>query len=160
MDPRSLGIIGFAAATFAWLLLAALLYTRGAPGRNGRLLLAATLAQVAWAATMALALVPLDAAIAATGTLEALRDLAWIIVLLQLIPASARRAGNNERLEGNRLAAMIAVVVLAIASIAADFLAAGANLVFATRTLLAVVGLVSLEQVYRNTPTTRRWALK
>jgi len=160
MDPRSLGIIGFAAATFAWLLLAALLYARGAPGRNGRLLLAATLAQVAWAATMTLALVPLDAAIAATGTLEALRDLAWIIVLLQLIPASARRTGNNERLEGNRLAAMIAVVVLAIASIAADFLAAGANLVFATRTLLAVVGLVSLEQVYRNTPTTRRWALK
>ncbi|MBN9460793.1 MAG: PEP-CTERM system histidine kinase PrsK [Burkholderiales bacterium] len=161
MDPRALGIAGFAAAAAAWLLLAGLLMARGTGGRHGRLLLAAMLMQVAWAGTMALALVPIGAAVVGAGIAEALRSLAWVVFLLQLIPAEARGvAGADESSERNRLVALVAVVALAAASIAVDFLGAGLHLVFGTKTLLAVAGLVGLEQVYRNTPNARRWALK
>lgn len=161
MDPRALGIAGYSAAAIAWLLLAGLLMVRSSGVRRGYLLLATMLVQVAWAGTLALALVPIGVAALGAGIAEALRSLAWIVFLLQLVPARASPATrDDERGARGRLGALVAVAVLAAVSIAADLFGAGLHLVFASKTLLAVAGLVSLEQVYRNTPHARRWALK
>ncbi|RPH66371.1 MAG: PEP-CTERM system histidine kinase PrsK [Burkholderiales bacterium] len=161
MDPRSLGILGFGAAALAWLALAGLLTVRRTADATGRLLLAAVAVQVAWAGTMALALVPVGPAVALAGIFEALRGACWIVLLLRLIPSSAGlAAGADDPIERTRRTGLVLVTALAAASIAVDFLDSGLHLVFTTKTVMAVAGLVCLEQAYRNTPHARRWALK
>ncbi len=161
MDARSLGVLGFAAAALAWTVLAGLLAARRAAGdRIGNLLLAAVAVQAAWAASVALAMAPFAAALPLAGILEPLRSVAWILLLLWLIPGGQAAGGAEDPAERGRRAGTVLVAVLATVSLAAGFAEAGPALGYAASTVMAVVGLVCLEQVYRNTPRTRRWALK
>ena len=161
MDARSLGILGFAAAALAWLALAGLLTARGTAGdRTGRLLLVAVGVQVAWAASFALAMVPIGPAILAASLLEEVRSVAWIVLLLWLIPSGRAAPGVEDPMARGRRTAAVVVAALATASLAVDFIHVDPVLVYTTNTVMAVAGLVCLEQAYRNTPHTRRWALK
>ncbi|MGD9944401.1 MAG: XrtA/PEP-CTERM system histidine kinase PrsK [Burkholderiaceae bacterium] len=161
MDLRTLGVASFAAATLAWLVLLVLLTLRRTGDRTGRVLLAAVLVQIAWATAntgMILQLTP--ASLAAVTWLEALRGLAWIILLLQLMSSGRQQADAPDPLRTARRNGLWLACGLTAASIVVDLIEPSPQWVYATRTLLAVYGLVCLEQVYRNTPQARRWALK
>lgn len=164
MDPRSLGVSGFGAAAIAWLVLTGLLAARRTSGnRVGRLLFTASCVQTAWAASVATVMV-LEATrpvLVAAGLLEALRSLAWIVALLWLVP-SAGRTGNHADEPGarTRRSALTIVAVLAAVSIAVHVLQAEPTVGYLLSTTMAVAGLVCVEQAWRNTPPTRRWALK
>lgn len=164
MDPRSLGIVGFAAAALAWLALAGLLAARRtAGGPIGRLLLVAIGVQVAWAASIAFAMVPgtTGFAVVVAGLLEEMRNVAWVVLLLWLIPSTARVGqGADDPAERTRLWGLVIVVSLAAASVALHFLQTDPVVGHTLGTVMAVAGLVYLEQAYRNTPHTQRWALK
>lgn len=162
MDPRLLGILGFGTTAVAWLALAGLLTVRRSSGdRSGRLLLAAVGLQTAWGVAMALALVPIGPAAVAAGILEALRSLGWIALMLWLIPSGGRPSGDaDDPVERTRRVGLVAATALVTASIAFSLFGASSHLVFTANTMLAVAGLVCLEQVYRNTVPARRWAMK
>ncbi|HLT25190.1 MAG TPA: XrtA/PEP-CTERM system histidine kinase PrsK [Zeimonas sp.] len=160
MELRSLGLASFGAATLAWLLLAGLLTVRRSDNRTGRLLLAAVVVQVLWAGMLTLALVPWAPALPAASLLEAARPLAWVVLLLQLLGGTATPAPDDDPLERTRRLALALVASLAAVSVAADFLGPRSQLAFTVKTLLAVTGLVCLEQVYRNTGAEHRWSLK
>lgn len=160
MDLRSLGLASFGAAAVAWLLLAALLTARRTGNRIGRLLLAAVFVQVLWAGTLTLALVPWPPAFAVASALEAARSLLWIVLLLQLLGSMRPAPVDDDPLERTRRRALALVAALAAASLAVDFLDPRAPVAFTVKTLLAVTGLVCLEQVYRNADPGHRWSLK
>ncbi len=160
MDLRSLGLASFGAAAVAWLLLAALLTVRRTGNRVGRLLLAAVVVQVLWAGTLTLVLIPWPPAFAIASALEAARSLAWIVLLLQLLGSVQPAPVDDDPLERARRRALALVAALAAASLAVDFLDPRAPLAFTVKTLLAVTGLVCVEQVYRNTDPAHRWSLK
>jgi len=160
MDLRSLGLASFGAATVAWLLLAALLTVRSSGNRMGNLLLAAVGVQVLWAGTLTLMLVPWPPAFALGRALEAIRSLAWIVLLLQLLGSARPVPVDDDPLDRTRRRALALVAALSAASLAIDFLDPQAPLAFTVKTLLAVTGLVCLEQVYRNTDPAHRWSLK
>ncbi len=162
MDPRLLGIVGFALAAVAWLGLAALLTVRSRGNRVGRLLLAAVGVQFAWALATTLALLPVAGAHVAADVLEQLRSVAWIALLLWLIPspnAPSATATEDPAARTRRHGLAIASAVAA-ASIALGWIEASRQLLFTASTVLAVLGLVCLEQAYRNGTDERRWALK
>jgi len=164
MDPHLLGIVGFAAAALAWLALTGLLAARrSTSGRIGRLLLVAVGVQTAWAASIAVAMAlgTMGPAVVVAGLLEDLRSVAWIVLLLGLIPSAGRAGdGADDPGERTRLSGLAIVAGLAAASIAVRFLQADPTIGHTLGTAMAVAGLVYLEQAYRNMPHARRWALK
>lgn len=172
------GLAGYALAAVAWLGLAVLLGARG-PGRGaGRWLLAATLVEAAWGATLAAQAAGVAPGLA-VSIAEAVRPLAWTLVMTALLRdgVSAVRPGppgpdplvrdvdadgGPSRRAATRTLPAIAVG-LALVAVGAD---AGAGAAApplhldALDLLAAVLVLVCVEQVYRNTDPAHRWAVK
>lgn len=157
----SLAPPGFALAAIAYLILAALLATRGVPRGPGRSFAAAVVAQVLWGALIAAVLAGTRLPIALVSIAEAARTFLWIVFLLSLLRAmdgaagtgngSARRAANS---------GLVAAATIAAGMLAVEILAFGERPAFIVRVIASVFALVCLEQVYRNTPADGRWALK
>lgn len=144
-------VLSHGVAALAFCLLSLLLISNWRARQHARALLAACLATSVWAlGTLLLAgMVETPAAVLAGEALDLLRTAAWLILLLWL-HASARR---------QRLAAMLGVSLacLLALSLAALDARAGAT---TCRLLLAVLGMLLVEQWYRNTPAAQRWGVK
>jgi len=146
-------------AVLAYCLLAMLLIGNWRARHGARALLAACLATSAWAlGTLLLAgslqSQPISrpawrAALLAAEALDLLRTAVWLIFLLWL-PA----AGRRQRLAGVAGVLMACVLALLLAAVQAG---AGATV---CRLLLAVLGMLLVEQWYRNTPASQRWGIK
>ena len=144
-------------ASLAFFALALLLISNWRARQHARALLAACLATGAWA-TGTVVLVLLERRLAPAGdALETLRTLAWLVFLLLLMaPARARLRA---------IVAGIAVIALApwLCSVASSWLALplpARIIASACRLLLAVLGMLLVEQWYRNTPPLTRWGIK
>ena len=83
---------------------------------------------------------------------EALRPAVWSVFLLAMLWQAARH--------GTLLAAMAFALVVAASQFGAQQLALGPQERFGFALVGAVFGLLCVEQVYRNTPAERRWAVK
>ncbi len=179
-----LSLFGYATAGLAFAALAVLLAVRRSGDRIGTLLLIAVLTQVAWAAVMSGFMYggPLVTVLAPLA--EASRTLLWVLFLIQLATSAVAVSGNatfaasharpftgpcaagapvtadDEPVGRAGRRALVIAVVLATASAGTELMAASWGLVFATRTIAAVFGLVCLEQVYRNASEGRRWGIK
>ena len=138
-------------------MLALLLISNWRARQNVRALLVACLATGGWA-TGTVVLVLLGQRIALAGdALELLRTLAWLVFLLLLIEPSRPRL---------RLV-LVGIALTALApwlfSMASSWLALPlpARLIASVcRLLLAVLGMLLVEQWYRNTPPLKRWGIK
>ena len=142
---------GVAAAAF--FLLALLLISNWHARRNARALLAACLATGVWAGGTAV-LLGLTAPKAnllwlAAEALDLLRVAAWLVFLLWLL-------GNTRR---QRLASLLGVALACALALLLAGLHAG-TVACAWRLLLAVLGMLMVEQWYRHTPAPQRWGIK
>jgi len=166
----NLALIGFAAAALAYLGLAGLLAARGARSSAGRLFLAALIGQAVWAVSLAFASAGMAIPSVLVGAAEGLRLLLWLVFLLTLVRGAGGRVAAGSSSEGlpdaardaRRIAnsGLVAAAAVATGVIAIDLLASGDRAAFVVRVIASVFALVCLEQVYRNTPATGRWAVK
>ena len=144
-------------ASLAFFVLALLLISNWRARQNARALLAACLATGAWA-TGTVVLVLLGRRISLAGdVLEMLRTGTWLAFLLLLMGPS--RARLRAALAG------IAVIALApgLSALASAWLALplpARIIASVSRLLLAVLGMLLVEQWYRNTPPLQRWGVK
>ena len=144
-------------ASLAFFVLALLLISNWRARQNARALLVACLATGIWATgTVVLALLGLRISLAGDA-LEMLRTVAWLVFLLLLIDPSRTRL--------RAMLAGIAVIVLAqwllvVANQLGLPAAPGRASASVCRLLLAVLGMLLVEQWYRNTPPLKRWGIK
>ena len=100
---------------------------------------------------------------------EALRDLAWIAFLLRLLgyrfrlgPTGSHHSLHLVAIASAGLAVVVVVVAVvdAGAALGSSFSDAGIRLLLVSNLLLALAGLMLIEQLIRTTPADDRWALK
>lgn len=147
-------------ASLAFFLLSLLLISNWRARRHARALLAACLVTGAWA-TGVVVLVLLERRWSLFGDgLELLRTLAWLVFLLLLIAPS--RARLLALIAGSSGVAAIGLVLWwsAFPQLDAGQAAFARTAAIACRLLLAVLGMLLVEQWYRNTPPLKRWGIK
>jgi hypothetical protein len=153
-----------AAGIFAALLLVMLTGRTGGPFR--RLLALASAASALWAAAAAFQ-AAFDTPLIVPQLLELLRDLAWLSFVLHMI---STKAGGKDAVSNSFAIArhgvyaftavmMVLALYLHFSGSGISFLA-GFDFQLAGHLLLAVIGLVLLEQVLRNTPSDLLRAIK
>ncbi len=158
----NLALAGYIAASLVFAGLAGLLTMRGAASRAGRLFIAALCVQALWSVSMSIGLATEAMPRLVVDALEALRLFVWLTFLLTLLRAQGAGAGLDGGEAARRIAngAMVAATTVLVGTIAVDVLANGERPNYIVRVIGTVFALVCLEQVYRNTPINRRWALK
>ncbi len=158
-------LIGYTAATLGFLVLTLLLATAWRGRREGGGLLAASSASALWAAVAAYHASELYPSSLFVVAAELLRNVLWLWFLLAVLghgrAASARRF--------LRMAAAVVVVfgllmALVLGLIFSGLVDVSPHLGFGLRIFVFLVfsllGLVLVEQLFRNTPLAERWAIK
>ena len=164
-----LGLFSFGSCALAFATLAALILVKGTSTRTGRLFVIAIFVQLGWSIAFASAYTIYSVPTWAISITEALRNLAWTVFLLSF--SNERDQSPEIKSKAKILSisnasqmATIAAAALCTAAIALD-IAAAKNLSIGTsnlgaKVIAAVLGLWCIEQLYRNTPTSLRWAIK
>lgn len=166
----NIGLHTYSAAAVAFAILAALLlFQRRRPELRRSLLAACALTSV-WAATIALGTLADYPPLGAIRLMEAGRDFAWLFVLLQLLGMQAD--GNRWRWLGRPWRRSFAIVAacLLLFMLPQELPALGRfrllgselyrDVLLAVWLLIALSGLLLIEQLYRNGTPTERWSLK
>ncbi len=165
-----LGLISYASATAAFTLLALLLVTSWRGRLQGGLLVAATVVTTVWSGFDVLgaygAKAPSGRFWSWYHIMEVLRTTAWIVFLFRLLEPFKQ---ENEKAPRLLRYGEPALVVFAVALLVVDLVPLGwatevSSLALDTSLLgsmvLAVCGLLLIEQLFRNTKPRERWAVK
>ncbi len=151
-----LGVAGYAIAAVGYAALFLLLLVAWAGRGPGVRLVVATAVTAAWAATLAF----LASREAAPGVpvflVEVTRNAAWLVVLAGLV----QTGGFPSRLAQFSYAAWLGALAAGIGAFLVGSPAGFYQLAVVSGLLLPLVGLVMLEQIYRNASSSGRWALK
>ena len=153
--------LSYLAAAFGFLLLALLAATRWRD-RPGILWIgAASLFSLVWALYLALLSWQIggDAAISA-GVFEVGRNASWFAVLLSLLAPGSRGAGGYSRALRLWIALTIGFIVVLLLPFIIPGLPGAEQWHGMSLLLMTIVGLVLVEQTFRNTPPQRRWEIK
>lgn len=154
------GLLGFAIAALLYLLFSLLLLTSWRGRLQGGLMLTATLVSTLWATVFALQsgyrMFPLNVIWGA----EALRNIAWCAFLVSLLLKMAKQRDAPERLY--QLMGGVVVVASLMLLIPDEVVPLGIflDLRYLGEVVVAVIGMMMVEQVYRNTLQEQRWAIK
>jgi putative PEP-CTERM system histidine kinase len=152
--PTSTTAFSYASAALAFLLFGALLLTGWRRRPHQRWLAAASLLTVLWAAVMATA-VSIPWAPWVLHGAEWLRNAAWTALLLSMLGLWQRRARTFQ-------VCLAVYLAMAVVSLAAPRLPAGLafHLLSIGRLGMAVLGMLLVEQLYRDRSVQVRWAIK
>ena len=157
LSQEDIAALSYGVASLAFFALSLLLLGNWRARQNARPLAVACVLTALWATgTVALAL--WDRPLSLPGELlEIVRTGAWVMFLLWLLQASGLRL----KAFFFGVVGMSALQLLAGALELASALAISATMtVIAGRLLLAVLGMLLVEQWYRNTPVPQRWGVK
>jgi putative PEP-CTERM system histidine kinase len=152
--PTSTTAFSYASAALAFLLFSALLLTGWRQRPHQFSLLAASLLTVLWGAVMASATVVPWAAWVLHGA-EWLRNAAWTALLLSMLGLWQRGARTFQ-------VSIAVYLVMALASPLSALLPnnLGFHMVSVGRLAMAVLGMLLVEQLYRDRSVQVRWAIK
>ena len=154
-----IGTISYAAAAAACLFLSVLLVTSWRGRLQGMLLAAAGLTTATWAAAVAYSAARPNSALLAVAILEVLRSAVWFAFLLVLLGYSRKKVGML-RLAAGGLAAFCGIVLAATIYSGVESAARPEIFGILIRLLLAITGMVLVEQLYRNLHPQQRWGIK
>ena len=154
----NVGLVSYLAGGVMFALLAALMATRWRERMPGPWGLIASATTAVWAFVLAWEAGPANLPIGVLYTLEMLRNAAWLTVLMAMMAWAGSSVSR-----GLRAAVHALWVFLLLAGLAGGALsgAAGSPIAFILGPFLAsLVGLVLVEQLYRNTAEDARWTIK
>ncbi len=159
-----IGLISYGTACVAYAALSALLVSGLRRGPIGAWLLAAALATMLWAGVSAWALYG-DGPSLAMALASDLRTAAWLAFLVTVMALPWRGdVGAARNLVGPAVVAFcVANVVVDIWLTTSPVAAPGTSALDArmvARLLLAVIGILLIENLFRNSPEERRWGIK
>src|SRR5688500_2735727 len=153
-----IGTVSYAAAAAAFLFLSVLLMTSWRGRLPGMLLSMASLITATWAGAEAYAAARPGSGVLLAHALEILRSAVWFAFLIVLL-AYSRKAMRPLRVATVVLGAFCAVVL--VATLYSGGSAARPDLFgILSRLLLAIIGMVLVEQLYRNVHPQQRWGIK
>jgi len=164
----NIATISYSIAAAAFALLCVMLLTRWRSRMSGTIgtLAAACALSVLWAAAHAV-LAFGGSGFSATGNLsEITRNAAWSIVLMTLLGRFEPGKPWGELLRAGQMPAILALYALALADVGANLLwperltGVLGTLGLMSRIGMAVLGMLLVEQLYRNKPIQERWAIK
>ena len=163
----SIALVSYAVTAVMFALLSGLLFTRWRSNLHGGVLTAACLATTLWASVIALHVQQQQAMGLTVDLLELLRNAAWMLFLAQLVgpfkDASARSLANLKPsflFIGLLYMLLLVATTYTYATFGMPFGAAGLFSSIVGRIALAVIGMLMVEQLYRNTPSRDRWGVK
>ena len=170
MQYTVLGRIAFtsyALCAASFLILSILLLTRWRSHANAGATAVAAIATTLWAAVIALNALSAAPLLFATDLLELFRTAAWTLLLIQLHGAfKADRPPHLYNLKTSAkasaalyFAALLGTCYLHLSPGETNRAVALLTGIFG-RVALAVVGMLMVEQLYRNAPTRERWGIK
>ena len=155
----SIGTISYAAAAAAFMFLFVLLVTSWRGRLQGMLLAAASLGTIAWAVVLAYLSARPNTIGLSAAVVEVIRNAVWFAFLMVLLGYSLK-AVRSFRL------ALVAITVTCVAALAAALYSGGISETrsdttdILARLVMAVVGIVLVEQLYRNVDPRQRWGIK
>jgi len=162
------GVLGYSAAALAFFVLAVLLLTSWRGKTQGGMLLFAALITSIWAAVLAIQAAYQIIPVVLVWAAEALRTFAWLAFLIRLLlPSAEQQSAYTKSLKIVRTLVVLLCILLIIPF--DDFLLfnteipyfnLGFDLRFLGQVLLALCGVVLIEQLFRNTPADERWGIK
>ena len=160
----SIATFSYVVAALSFLLLSLMLVTRWRSRPFARLLSATGAASCLWSATLAWQAGHLGNWSVATDCIEIVRNGAWSAFLVVLI-GNFRAPGASFRLQGwvVGIAGFYALALMGTAFGVLDlpiFTSLGLLPSVTARVGMAVLGIVLVEQLYRNRPAEDRWAIK
>jgi putative PEP-CTERM system histidine kinase len=157
-----IGAISYIAGGLAFLVLSVLLATSWRGRLQGGLIVAATLISILWCFLLAYQALGGKPSSLPAFVLETLRGGAWLVLILSLLGAHMPVARSIPRwltvlIHGIWLTVLLYGIGLAVVP---DLLRTETPLSIVGLLLIALIGLVLVEQLYRNTRPERRWAIK
>lgn len=161
-----IGTVSYAIASGIFVALMAVLLTGRTGGSFRRLLAMATAVSALWAASAAYQ-ATFDSPYIVVQLLELLRDFAWLMFMLHMLSTrSVGKDGESSLFTAIRHGVYAFTAVMMLLAVYLHFTGPGFSSLtrfdfqFAGHLLLAVIGLVLLEQILRNTPQELLRAIK
>ncbi|TCO74333.1 XrtA/PEP-CTERM system histidine kinase PrsK [Chromatocurvus halotolerans] len=167
--PSNISLLTYGLAGLAFALISVLLLFRWRIKPLGPSLTLACGTTAAWALSIALGTLPDYPPLRLIRVMELLRNGAWLFFLLQLL--SLQHGDSSWRWHGRQwlrpfLPLMLLVLALQLAPtlppglLSRALLAQHHDLMLSVWLVLAIAGLVLIEQLYRNAASGERWSLK
>jgi putative PEP-CTERM system histidine kinase len=163
----NIAVFSYATAAVAFVFLSVLLLTSWRGRLHGMVLTSACLLSAVWATTIAYHVVSGLPLSFLTDALGILRNASWAVFLIMLLgPLKSGEAVSSVR--RRPFVVVIAAFYLLLILATIYFYWAGLNpygvVAFVTsivgRVAMAVIGMILVEQLYRNTPPKERWGIK
>lgn len=155
----SAGTLSYAAAAAAFLFFSLLLMTSWRGRLQGIFLAVASLETAVWAGTLAYQAAEPNVAMRSAEVLEVMRSAVWFAFLLLLLGYS-RQAVRSLRLAAAGLAAFCAIVLVITLDPGVTSSTDPGMFAVLSRLVLAIIGMVLVEQLFRNVHPQQRWGIK
>lgn len=156
----NLAALGYGLAAFTYIALTGMILASWRQRSQAYLLVAATLITAIWAVVEAFS--ALNYSVFTLGlALEVGRNGVWLALLLHILRLRIASASPHLRMLQNLGGLLVLAMLIALTASAISTLpAAPAWLLHTGFVCITVLGLVAVEQVYRNTRAEDRWAIK
>ncbi len=168
MLTTSIATLSYGAAAAAYFFLSGLLLTSWRGRLHGMVLTIACLLSALWAATVAYQAALGRPISLLTDILEILRNAGWTVFLVMLVgpfqqtetPSSLKFRPAVAAIAGFYLLYFLATLYFYGIPGATPFEETGYMATIVGRVAMAVIGMILVEQLYRNTPAKQRWGIK
>ena len=156
--------IGYTITAFVYLVFFAVLLTDKHRGRVKQLLLFSAFASAVWAATVSAQSIS-SLYYPISQFFEIVKNVAWLWFILSMLSAAyAQGVSLSQSRKGliRTFLIVVAIVGIMLYGFLQIELQTGneAGLFIVIQLMLAVIGIVMVEQLYRNIPSEQRWAIK
>ncbi|MBT8438740.1 MAG: PEP-CTERM system histidine kinase PrsK, partial [Gammaproteobacteria bacterium] len=156
--------ISYTISAFVYLVFFTVLLTDKHRGRTKQLLLASALASAVWSASVSLQSIS-STYYPYSPFLEIVKNVAWLWFIMSMLSAAYSQGVSLS--QGRKGLIKTVLIIAAIVFIMLyGFIQIGlqtsneAGLFIVVQLMMAVVGIVMVEQLYRNIPLEQRWAIK
>jgi putative PEP-CTERM system histidine kinase len=157
-------VISYSISAFAFFVFFVVLVSDRHKGHTKNILLLAAITSTAWAASIVFSSL-FNTSLSISYTLEIAKNIAWVWLLLNMLSGALVDGVSLSTKWGGALKAFFTVSIIIIAAIYVytaleQETASVSGIILSVLLMLSVLGIVLVEQLYRNMPVQQRWAIK